>query len=63
MFKLCWIKKPSWVDTGGYICYMRFDSIEEIISVMRNSVYNGEWIEDLNGNRVNCDLSKIALTY
>lgn len=62
MFKLCWIKKDSWGETGGYGCCTKHDTIEDIIKIMSKCIYNGEWIEDKNGNKLDIDLSKVAVT-
>lgn len=61
MFKLCWIKKKSWGEASGHNCAMEFDTIEAIKSVMNKCLYNDEWVEDIEGNRVEMNWKEICL--
>lgn len=60
MFKLCWIKKDDWSGKGGYKCCTKHNTVEEIISIMSRHLYDGEWIEDENGNKLDIDLRSIC---
>lgn len=60
MYRLCWEKKSSWNQTGGYTECVVFNSIEEIINTMKSCYYRGEWVEDMKGNRIDINLMSIA---
>lgn len=60
MFKLCWIKKSDWSGDGGYTCYTEHNNVEEIIKIMSRHIYNGEWIEDNKGNKLDINLREVC---
>lgn len=39
---------------------VEFTSLDALKSVMGNHIYNGEWVTDANGNKVDIDLRKIC---
>lgn len=52
MYYLCWS------DSKYITNRMKFDSLNEIIKTISCFKYNGEWVEDAEGNKVNIDLHK-----
>jgi hypothetical protein len=64
MVRLCWI--PTGWNTPemfrGLPHSTEFSSLEELIKVMSKCIYNGEWVEDSQGNRVDINLEEICLS-
>ncbi|WPS85320.1 hypothetical protein SMD22_01450 (plasmid) [Brevibacillus halotolerans] len=60
-YSLCWTHQSTWGNTGTYEECYPFDSVDAIIKIMKSCYYRGEWIEDVNGNKIDIDLSKYAL--
>jgi hypothetical protein len=55
--KLCWISggaKGTYIPLipAGIKCVAEFDSIEQLQSIMRKHLPNNEWVEDMDGNRL-----------
>jgi hypothetical protein len=63
MVKLCWI--PNGWNTPemfrGVPHAAKFHSLDELKKVMSKCTYNGEWVEDDKGNRIDIDLREICL--
>jgi hypothetical protein len=38
-----------------------FDSIDKLKETMSNCIYNGEWVTDSKGNRLDVDLQEVCL--
>lgn len=38
-----------------------FSTLDELIKVMSNCTYNGEWVEDEKGNKLNVNLKEICV--
>jgi len=62
MFKLCWISN-SWTTPErfrGITSCTKFDSLEQLKMVMSKCLYNGEWVEDDKGNKLDINLREIC---
>ena len=62
MYRLCWIPK-GWNTPDmfrGITHCMPFDSLEQLKEVMSRCFYNGEWVEDSKGNKLDIDLKEIC---
>lgn len=61
--------KLNWVAGGWNIPDMfrgvphsvNFESLESLIDTMSKCKYNGEWVTDSKGNRIDIDLREICL--
>lgn len=51
--RLCWIPKKTWDNTEGLKHTIEFDCLEHLQEVMSKHIPNGEWVEDIEGNRLN----------
>ncbi|WP_211344095.1 hypothetical protein [Robertmurraya siralis] len=64
MYRLCWI--PTGWNTPemyrGVPHAANFKTLEDLKRVMRNCIYNGERIEDKNGNKIDIDLIEICVS-
>mgnify|MGYP003456716348 CR=1 FL=1 len=64
MYRLCWI--PTGWNTPeshrGIPHFSKFDTLEALKKTMSKCIYNGEWVEDENGNKVEIDLRKICFS-
>lgn len=58
----------NWIPTGwntpeshrGIPHAAKFDSLEALKKTMSKHLYNGEWVTDAEGNRVDIDLKSIC---
>lgn len=61
--------KLNWVAGGwntpdmfrGVSHSVNFESLESLIGTMSKCTYNGEWVTDSKGNRIDIDLREICL--
>jgi hypothetical protein len=62
MYRLCYI--PTGWNTPesqrGIKHSSKFDSLEALKTTMSKCIYNGEWVEDKNGNKVDINLRYIC---
>jgi hypothetical protein len=62
MYRLCWI--PTGWNTPekyrGIKHSSKFDTLDDLKNTMSKCIYNGEWVEDENGNKVEVDLKNIC---
>jgi len=61
--RLCYIP-TSW-DTPkhsrGIKHSTEFDTLDDLIKVMSKCIYNGEWVEDEKGNKLEVDFKNICV--
>lgn len=63
MVRLCWISKKTWSNSiGGVPHVVNFLSLDELKETMKSCLYNGEWVEDDKGNRIDINLKDICVS-
>ncbi|MFO1442856.1 hypothetical protein KDN24_06460 [Bacillus sp. Bva_UNVM-123] len=62
MYRLCWI--PTGWNTPerfrGVPHSTTFETLEQLENVMKKCIFNGEWVEDEKGNKIDIDLREIC---
>lgn len=59
MYKLCWVG-TGFSPYSGVTLSVAANSVDEITKIMSKFYYNGEWVLDREGNRVEMNWNEIC---